>query len=296
MTKFRRYIQISLLALFSSSLVAQVDNAKWYVFNDYYILAGNDWCSNATQAVESLGYLTMTAAYGSNVCDGHTTNYNDAGMISRAFSFTYGTVKVRAKVPGSGVHSGVIWMEGGLSGASAYPPVCVANIIAKAGQNFGICTTSVQNNYEVDIGEVQPAAGFGVNGNGNYLHVWSNGVNTSTSGSQINAGVDLTAAFHVYELDWSPTQLIFKLDGVTTTTLTYSLGVPMFLIMDQEIDSTAPPQTSGFYPLTTQYDYVRVCSSPTATCDPGDSTMIFEDEFNGGQIVTGAVPSGAVAY
>jgi beta-glucanase (GH16 family) len=282
------------LLMFAAAASAQVDNAKWYVFNDYYILAGNDWCSNATQAVESGGYLTMTAAYGSNVCDGHTTNYNDAGMITRAFSFTYGTVKVRAKVPGSGVHSGVIWMEGGLPGASAYPPVCVANIIARAGQNFSICVTSSQANYEVDIGEVQPAAGLGVNGNGNFLHVWQSGVNTSSLGSQINAGVNLTADFHIYELDWSPTQLIFKLDGVTTTTLTYSLAVPMFLIMDQEIDASAPPQSSGFYPLHTQYDYVRVCSDPTAACNNGDPTMIFQDEFNGGASTAGAVIKGSV--
>jgi beta-glucanase (GH16 family) len=278
---------LMLMIMFLGLLVplkAQVDQTKWYIMDDY----GTTYCWNNPQATVTGGYLYLTTIYGLAAfsCQGHTPNYQAGAVISNPFYFQYGTIKVRAKSATTGVHAGIIWLWGGASNSSGYPPTCVPNIIAHTGAPFAECTTNSIPSYEVDVAEMQPNAGYGLDGIGNYVHIWQNASITTTYGRQANWGSDLTAAFHVYELDWNSTTLTFKVDGTTTTTVTYALAVPMFLIMDQEIDSSAPPETSGYYPNVSQYDYVRVCSSPTATCNVGDPTMIFDDEFIGINVIT----------
>jgi beta-glucanase (GH16 family) len=196
------------------------------------------------------------------------------------------------KGSGTGVHSGMLWMMGGNVGSSGYPPVCT-NILETMtdGNAFYNCSTNSNLSYEVDIAEIAPGD-LGLLTNSNNLFTYQNGTATHAGGGTYNTGVDLSAAFHTYELIWNSTQLVFKFDGTTTTTITYSLAAPMFLIMDQEIDNHAPPSGSGAYPQVSQYDYVRVCSDPTATCNPGDATMIFEDEFNGGTHTSGVTMQG----
>jgi hypothetical protein len=59
----------------------------------------------------------------------------------------------------------------------------------------------------------------------------------------------------------------------------------MFLLILPSVDSGSGSVPNGTYPLYDYVSYVRVCSSPTATCNPGDPTMIFDDNFNAGGTV-----------
>jgi beta-glucanase (GH16 family) len=136
------------------------------------------------------------------------------------------------------------------------------------------CTGSAQTTTEIDIAEC-----VGTSSLKNNLILWQNG-------SVINAWVMYTSlngnasdSFHIYELDWYPTLLVFKMDGQITNTIAQSVQVPMFLLFDDEA-RTLP---TGL-PTALTVDWVRVCSDPNAACNPGDSTMIFDDEFNVGVV------------
>jgi hypothetical protein len=58
----------------------------------------------------------------------------------------------------------------------------------------------------------------------------------------------------------------------------------MFPILDEELLST--DVVAGSYPTAMVVDYIRICSSTSTSCNPGDATMIFEDEFGGSGTVS----------
>lgn len=253
-----------LLAILNVVAFAQLPNtSKWYTVNNYDEGA---WCANATQAASG-GLLTLTAASGSFACGGHSHIPYDIGMVvSSPFYFQYGTVKAVIKFPGRGVHS-VFWLWGGAPGTSGYPPVCVSSIKHNPAGYMGVCTADANPAYEIDIAEFMPAS-LGLTYIENNAHTWINGSTTAGSVNDPNVGVNLTAGFHTYELDWTPTKLTFKLDGKTTSTIQQSINVPMFLILDEEIDVNGG---KGSYPLQMQVRSVDVWDR--------NNNLIFTDHF-----------------
>jgi beta-glucanase (GH16 family) len=282
---------------FSTQAFYQIDQGKWFVFDNYYILGdgGTGQCSNAAQVTEVPGMLTETTNYGTVSCQSQSPNYATGTMQMRSFYWEYGTLKVRAKFSGTGTHNAV-WMFGGAAGTNGYPPTCQALVMAKTSNQPVIpCTTSATATYEIDVAEIQPAVDPLTYVN-MQLHLWQSGSIYSSLGGGVNVGFDVTQAYHIYELDWLPSQLIFKVDGTTEQTINYAVNVPMFLIIDQSVDTGAPPEASGYYPLSSNYSYVRVCSVVGATCAPGEADMIFDDEFNAGvnAVLNGGTFKGAV--
>jgi hypothetical protein len=123
------------------------------------------------------------------------------------------------------------------------------------------------------MAEMLPANPNGITTIGNSTHIWL-GASDSQSIHYYNAGINLTQAFHTYELDWTPSQLIFKFDGTTTTTLAIAAGTfdqPMFLLFDQETDATAG--TAAAWPITTQMRSIQVWDQ--------SNNLIFADLFPG---------------
>jgi beta-glucanase (GH16 family) len=263
--------------LLAAPLPAQIDTTKWYPLDNQTNSAGGA-CHFTGLNVVSGGFLTETMNSGSYSCGGLTGVPNEEGFIvSKAFSFTYGVVKARARFGqlGNSIWSAV-WMWGGGSTSLGYPPTCIAALEA-GGRAMSSCTLgSAVLSYEVDIAESPSGTGTIRQ---NYI-TWNNGTPTSTPTTTTTGNP--ANAYHIYELDWFPTVLVFKIDGQITNTISTSLSVPMFLLIDQEADSGLPTS----FPNTTSVDWIRVCSDANATCNPGDPTMIFEDEFNEGVVTT----------
>ena len=280
------YASRSILFLFLAVLEcsAQLDTAKWYAPDNN--LGGAGYCWNASQVTELGGYMYETAIWSPNTCYGTPVNYKSGAVVSTPFYFQYGTVKVRAKLSPSGAHS-AIWMWGGAAGTRGYPPICVASI--KTGADF---CSGPDIAYEIDIAEVIPGL-LTVNKVRTGLITWVSAAATPRGVNDYDPGADVSADFYVFELTWTPTQLIYKLNGVTTSNFTYSVPVPMFLRMDQEIDGNAPQLPSGSYPISSVFSYAVVyCTTDTtypAGCTPGQP--IFSDNFTAG---TGAVLSQGV--
>ena len=267
-------VLLASLMLVHGVAFAQI-GSDWLVLNNFYVPAFTA-CYSGTDASESGGFLTLTQESGSFTCQSTTgVPYQVGGIVSSSFSFTYGVVRARIKFGSNGnTLWSAVWMEGGASGSSAYPPTCIATLLAGTGHPFQNCVSSAQTNYEIDIAE----DGSNDNNITNSLLLWQ-------SGSQIAGGQTITSSnfspssfgYHVYELDWYPNLLVFKIDGVVLSTMTKTVSVPEFLILDNE---TFNLPTS--FPNTTSVDWIRVCSDPNAACNEGDATMIFDDEFNAG--------------
>ncbi|HEV2463534.1 MAG TPA: hypothetical protein VGT04_07005 [Acidobacteriaceae bacterium] len=271
----RRFLTVFLLLICASSAFAQIDTTKWYVVNP--IKDDGNWCHFTANQNVSGGYLTLTATSGSYACNPGGTGVPYAtGMIfslgSTPFSFTYGVAKARVKfgTAGNTIWS-AFWMWGGGAGSNGAPATCLANVQAP-GNTMNACTVGTSTpSYEIDIAEDRQSTTTTYS---NYL-TWVNGASTPGSAVLCTPSSDIGSGFHIYELDWYPNLLVYKVDGLTCGTQAISISVPMFLIFDTE-------QPSSSTATTTTVDWVRVCSSPTAQCNPGDSTMIFDDEFNNG--------------
>lgn len=256
-----------------------LDTTKWYALNPF-----NDggWCARDSQVNAGGGVLTLTASQATTNCNGSNTNYNIGMVVTPNFYFQYGTVKVRSKLSPSGVHS-AIWMWGGAKSSTGYPPTCIKALKSDSGHYMGICTATPTDAFEVDIAELLPALD-GVNTIRNNVFQWNNGVLSDPPGgglSNVNLGYDVTAASHVFELDWTSSGLVYKTDGVATTSYSFDPAVPMFLILDQEIDAAGG---TGRYPINTYHYSVEVtCVAGSlvngSPCSPGE--IAFQDNFRG---------------
>jgi len=131
-------------------------------------------------------------------------------------------------------------------------------------------------NQEIDINDYTLGAGpyYGYNSVYNYISGVSTGAHSFS--------LPTPTAFHEYKLTLTAAGVCtFSLDGTVTNTINpCTSGNPsMFLLIDQTMESGYAG--TGNYPTSMQVDYVRICSSTTVVCNPGDSAMIFEDEFGG---------------
>lgn len=134
---------------------------------------------------------------------------------------------------------------------------------------------------EVDIAEF---IGKNPTNIGNYYHYATQccaifGSCISSKGSAINTGMDLTADFHTYALEWWPGNMTWFLDGVVktsyqTSSLTTTQDVsPHYWILNLAIGGGYPgsPDASTVFPLYHQIDYVRnyvwrtTCSGETCS-------------------------------
>ena len=176
-------------------------------------------------------------------------------IYAKSFNFLYGSIEARIKSAGNGVHSGLLWMM-----ASGCQPIMY--------RHSNWCNQTWPNpNNEIDIAEIKPASGGLTTVYQNFLGdagKWHDGSGRTT---------DVSRNWHVYRLDWSPSSLVFSIDGVATTTFTTEIPYrPMFPIVSTEFEdgSGGVPNPAAF-PQTIQVDYVRVWNAA--------GKLIFSDEF-----------------
>lgn len=217
------------------------DTAKW----TYDIGTGeNGWgnqefefYTDRAENVECLeGFLTITARqepfYGSE--------YTSTRMKSLGkFSFTYGILEIRAKLPGGVGIWPALWMLGENFPTAGWPSCGEIDMMEYAGKDPDLIHGSIHNN-----------SSFG------------NTVNTKTA---IFKNVE--NEFHIYSVEWTDTEIRFMVDGNNYYTYkpsvynqdTWPFNKPFFIIMNVAIGGGfGGPVDNDIFPQSMVVDYVRV--------------------------------------
>lgn len=165
--------------------------------------------------------------------------YTSGAVQMRTFSFLYGTLEFRAKESG-----GTTWPAIWLLGAN-----CQRTNVSTP-DNVGRCAWPNPGSDEIDVTEVLGGEHGTVN---EQIHSGSN-----QGGCKANTS-DVSLNWHVYGLVWTPGSLVWKIDGVTTCTVTSGVpATPMFLIINTALGGAGGSVDSATLPQVHQVDYVRI--------------------------------------
>lgn len=209
-----------------------VDTTKWNVVSTapggYYIDSLHDglqaWTPQAV-SVQS-GMLRFTSSQ--QKVDGH--NYASGALTTQGkFSFLYGRVDVRVRVP---------------KGDGMWPAIWTLPVHNTA---VGIAS------YETDILEL-----LGQDPTTAYVAQHSVGYPRSYCTA---TGVDFSAGFHTFTMVWDPGKIVWLVDGVQHCLITVGVpNIPMYLIMNTYVGGSwpGPPDRTTVFPQYTDFDYVRV--------------------------------------
>lgn len=239
-----------------------VDNTKW--FHQTQLPSGGSWYNGElqhytdqqTNSFQTNGLLNLVAKKEVYTDQGVTKNYTSARLNSK-FSFKYGRVDVRAKIP---VDSGIwpaIWLLGknvnepGGYFASSYGTV-----------NWPACGEI--DTMEHGIFPSQPVD-----------YVQSTLHTPSSSGNSVNKGgiiaSDLANNYHIYSMNWSPYQITFLLDGVAYYSYnptvkdanTWPFDKEQYMLLNIAVGGTAGTVADNFSQASMLIDYVRVYQNVT---------------------------------
>ncbi|MDN5001398.1 family 16 glycosylhydrolase [Bradyrhizobium sp. GCM10027634] len=170
------------------------------------------------------------------------------------FEFNGGYLQISMKAPsGDGAWPGLWLMPGKGAGSSG-------------------------DNFEIDIQE----GGYTGSGPANQAFTWHLHTPSGTVGGTVDTGVDLTAAFHTYAIDWQPGKSItWYLDGKQIAQVTSAQvpipNEPMELIMDNQV---ANSNATGWH---TTLD----SSTPSSMPMQIDAIQLYQ-KAGSGETVTGA--------
>ncbi|WP_299242672.1 glycoside hydrolase family 16 protein [uncultured Aquimarina sp.] len=152
------------------------------------------------------------------------------------FSFTYGKVDVRAKLPTGGGTWPAIWMLGSNITEVGWPNCGEIDIMEHVGNNQDVVSSALH---------------FPGNNGGNAIFEETNVAGASTD-------------FHVYSVEWSSTEIVFSIDDTPYHTFPYSNNLPFynndfFLILNVAMGGTFGGAIDpAFTESTMEIDYVRV--------------------------------------
>ncbi len=234
-----------------------VDSDKW--FHQTLLPNGNSWFNGEIQhytnrienAEVSNGTLKIRAKSEVFTDQGVTKTHTSARLNSK-FAFTYGRVKIRAKLPtGIGTWP-ALWLLGqNINEDGAY------------WDNQGFDTTAWPACGEIDIMEHW----------GNNQDYVSSAIHTPSSfGGTVNYGgrmlPNASNAFHDYEMIWTPDYIEFRVDGVSHYTYepevkdssTWPFDANQYLLLNVAI---LPSISPSFTESSLEIDYVRIYQNST---------------------------------
>ncbi len=229
-----------------------IDPSKW--FHQTRIPIGDSWFNGEVQHytnrlansfVEN-GLLNIVARKESFSSQGVTKQYTSARLNSK-FAFKYGKVVMRAKLPtGRGTWPAFWTLGKNINENGSY------------WQSQGFGTTSWPECGEIDIMEHW----------GNNQNVVVSATHTPSSfGNTINVGSQFipnaSSGFNLYELEWTPDELIFSVNGVThfvycpdiKDNRTWPFDAEQFFLLNIAIQPTI---SASFTQSAMQIDYIRV--------------------------------------
>lgn len=198
-----------------------VDTSKWLVQNGGRTSNNEMQCYLSANTSEGGGALTETVKVDhscNNTGGGGGGGGYSSGAIQSHFTFTYGTVSVRAKMAGGGGPWPAIWLLGhNCQPWELSPNGCQPKWPAPGSD-------------EIDIAEILNSNHSSVN---EQVHMSSGSPGCMPSTS------DTSQNWHTYTLVWAPGSLTWKIDGATTCTDTSAVpSQAMFLIINTAIGGT----------------------------------------------------------
>jgi beta-glucanase (GH16 family) len=198
-------------------------------------------------SMDGHGDLAITAVRerlpGMAPCDVGSCDITSGRITTKStFAQAYGLFEARIKVPAGRSMWPAFWMLGNTDGQPAFPA-----------------------SGEIDIMEV-----LGQHPNTVYGTVHGPGfVTPGTGGHAVLKSGELSDAFHVYAVEWSPEAVTWRLDGHPYYTFrrsqlaagtTWPFDHPFYLILNLAVGGTAvgPPSALTHFPARMLVDWVRV--------------------------------------
>jgi beta-glucanase (GH16 family) len=216
-----------------------------------YDLGNGGWgnqeleCYTDSNATIVNGYLQIQAKQQNVTYNGVASNYTSTRMNTAGkFSFEYGRVDIRAKLPVAPGMWPALWFLGNNFGTAGWPRCGETDLMELVGSNPHLVTGSIH--------------WLEANGNEGTLN------NTYT----LPGGADYSQKFHVFSLVWTRTQITMYVDDIpymseSSTSIssgTWPFDQPQFLIMNVAVGGNWPgsPTAQTIFPQSMYVDYVRV--------------------------------------
>jgi beta-glucanase (GH16 family) len=214
-------------------------SSKWT-----YDIGGNGWGNNEVQfytnrtqnANVSDGILSITARKE----DYNGSNYTSSRLKTQGkYSFTYGKVEVRAKLPASAGTWPAIWMLGENFTSVGWPACGEIDIMEQKGWDKSKVSSALHN----------------LSSSGNTINVREINVPESTN------------EFHVYGMNWTRNKIEFSIDGEiyytyspsTKTNENWPYNKPQFIILNVAMGGNLGGDIpSDFTESKMEIDYVKV--------------------------------------
>jgi beta-glucanase (GH16 family) len=233
-----------------------INSSNW--FQQTRLPSGGSWYNNeiqhytnrTTNSFVNSGFLNIVAKKETFNDQGQTKQYTSARLNSK-FSFKYGRVEVRAKLP---------------IGAGTWPAIWMLGKNIKESGAFWSATYGTQS--WPACGEVDIMEHWGTNQN----YVQSAMHTPSSYGGTVNLGGQTIATasseFHVYSLDWTAEKMVFSVDNVVHYTYnpkdknadTWPFDAEQYILLNVAIQSNI---ISNFTQSAMEVDYVRVYQNTT---------------------------------
>jgi len=229
-----------------------INSTNW--FHQTQLPAGGNWYNNEVQhytnrtdnSYVSDGTLKIVAKKESFTDQGHTKQYTSARLNSK-FTFTYGRIEVRAKLPtGVGTWPAIWTLGKNINEDGAY------------WDNEGFGTTNWPACGEIDIMEH-----WGSNQNfvQSAMHTPSSHGGTINHGGQSIATV--SSQFHIYAVEWTSEKMVFSVDDVvhytynppTKDSSTWPFDADQYILLNIAVE---PSIAGSFVQSAMEIDYVRV--------------------------------------
>jgi beta-glucanase (GH16 family) len=222
------------------------DSSKWR-----YDVGGGGWGNHelerytrraANARLDGRGHLVVIAHSGNHAGPSGGRRYTSARLKTLGrFSFRYGRVAARMRVPAGRGLWPAFWMLGANIGRVGYPRCGEIDVMEVLGQD--------------------PRTVYGtVHGPGPDL---DRGI-----GGKLTAPRSLARGFHVYAASWTPNRVRFSLDGKTYETVrrstyprrdVWALDHRMFILLNLAVGGwPGPPNRATHFPGRLKVDWVRV--------------------------------------
>ncbi|WP_149302681.1 glycoside hydrolase family 16 protein [Pareuzebyella sediminis] len=208
------------------------NNGSWFNAEQQH------YTNRVDNAYVSNGTLKIVAKKEKYTAFNSTKNYTSARLNSK-FSFTYGRIEIRAKLPAGGGTWPAIWTLGSNITSVGWPSCGEIDIMEHVGNNVGKVSSAIQT----------PAS------HGNTVNVEFLNIE--------NATID----FHVYVVDWTSDKMDFYVDDrlfytynpTVKNSATWPFDANQFILLNIAMGGTLGGNiASEFNSATMEIDYVRV--------------------------------------